>query len=135
MDSKNCLINIKASSNNLKMEKSNVFLLAMSSCLLNKILMPISIPNLLKKQLKLNSISLNMRTYSKLTKMERTFYSADWQVPKSQKRKQPLKNTSMERNSKQDSNNTRLNSNKKTKNLSMGKMNKKKEKTSREKRI
>ena len=118
------------------MVKLSVLLLAMSSCHLNKILMLISIPNLLKKQVKLNSISLNTKMYLKHTRMERTFYSADWQVLKFQKRKQPLKNTSMEKDLNQDSKNTRLNSNKKKmKNLSMRKKNKKKEKTSNKKKI
>lgn len=137
MGSKNYLSNIKTSSKNSKMEKLSVLLLVMSSCLQNKILMLISIPNLLKKQVKLNSISVNMKMYLKLTKMERTFYSADWQVLKFQRRKQPFKSTSVERDLNQDSKNTKLNSNKKKmNNLLMRKKetNNKKEKISRMKK-
>lgn len=137
MDSKNYLSNIKTSSNNSKMEKLSVLLLVMSSCLQNKILMPISIPNLLKKQVKLNSILVNMKMYLKLTKMERTFYSADWQVLKFQRRKQPFKSTSVERDLNQDSKNTKLNLNKKKMNnllMRKKKTNNKKEKISRMKK-
>lgn len=113
------------------MERLNVFWLVISSCHQNKILMLISIPNLIKKQLKLNLISVNMKVYFRLIKMERTFYFVDWQALKYQRRKQPLKNMSMERDSKPDSKNIKLNwSKKKMKNsLTNKKTNKKKERT------